>query len=420
MLSPYDLDLARRDPALPGLATLLDPDAFVAALAGAAPARPIDDAQISYVKYKPGTNCLVGYRLRIDGALVDGYARAGRLPIGDNPRRSGWLALPDQQIDVALFPEDRRLGGLRRLDDDRGRRRLLRALLPDRAEWHAATLHRLVYKPERRFVARLDVAGTPRAVLKFHTASGYSAALRACTIETRAPLHMARVLGHDERSAALAYAWLDGRLLLDALTDSRLDRSALERVGAALASLHAQPPGALPRWTIDHDVHALLAAADAVAHVSPLLADRAFRLARQIAADLARMPAGSALIHGDFYAKQVLLNGDAVALIDFDEAARGDPAIDLGNFVAHLERDVLRGVLTPQRRDEARDALLDGYVTHRRSLPDSINLRVAASLLLLTPHPFRHREADWPEQTEALLDRAALLAAQSRREVAHG
>src|SRR5919201_2297370 len=63
MLSPADADLVRRDPALPGLALLLDPGAFAAALRRAAPRLGAEETRITYVRYKPGTSCLVGYRL---------------------------------------------------------------------------------------------------------------------------------------------------------------------------------------------------------------------------------------------------------------------------------------------------------------------------------------------------------------------
>ncbi len=41
-------------------------------------------------------------------------------------------------------------------------------------------------------------------------------------------------------------------------------------------------------------------------------------------------------LHRDFYPAQVLLGHGAPALIDLDDAAMGDPALDAGNFLAHL------------------------------------------------------------------------------------
>jgi len=43
------------------------------------------------------------------------------------------------------------------------------------------------------------------------------------------------------------------------------------------------------------------------------------------------------VIHGDFHAGQILLDGGGDAwLLDFDDMAVGDPAADIGNFCAHL------------------------------------------------------------------------------------
>src|SRR2546425_987977 len=63
MLSLPDADLVRRDPALPGLGTVLDPARFVAALRAARPELEIEAVQVGYVHYKPGRECIVGYRL---------------------------------------------------------------------------------------------------------------------------------------------------------------------------------------------------------------------------------------------------------------------------------------------------------------------------------------------------------------------
>ncbi len=49
-----------------------------------------------------------------------------------------------------------------------------------------------------------------------------------------------------------------------------------------------------------------------------------------------------ALIHRDFYQDQFLIAGDRIFLVDLDLLCQGDPAIDLGNFMAHLAEHGLR------------------------------------------------------------------------------
>ena len=47
-------------------------------------------------------------------------------------------------------------------------------------------------------------------------------------------------------------------------------------------------------------------------------------------------------IHRDFYADHVLVEGARLWLLDFDLYCRGDPALDIGNFIAHLTEQSLR------------------------------------------------------------------------------
>lgn len=47
-------------------------------------------------------------------------------------------------------------------------------------------------------------------------------------------------------------------------------------------------------------------------------------------------------IHRDFYADQVIVGEDRIHLIDFDLYCKGDPALDIGNFLGHLTEQSLR------------------------------------------------------------------------------
>ena len=65
MLASEDASLARRDSSIPGLSTLLDPDAFLAALRTLLPEVDLRGASSRYVRYKPNTNCLSAYQLDV-------------------------------------------------------------------------------------------------------------------------------------------------------------------------------------------------------------------------------------------------------------------------------------------------------------------------------------------------------------------
>lgn len=423
--SEADADLVRRDPAIPGLATVLNPDAFVAALRPFVPEADLSTAQITYVKYKPGTNCLVGYRLALEGTTVEAYAKAyrpefqaklqkvrGQSSVG-GPLGPGRLVLDQQAIVVSIFPNDSKLKVLPQLADQAARVQLFRELLPDQPDlWHG-TVQSIRYKPERRFVAQWMANGRVQAALKVYAETGYHKPLvNANTFESRGALRVAQLCGSSDRRRILAFEWLPGRLLSEQIYQAESAVPDLSIVGAALAEVHAQSGARLELLTRESEAAVLFSVADGIAFLSPSLSQRVHDVARRLATQVAAQPPLYRPIHGDFYARQVLVDSDTVGILDLDEARLGDPAADLGNFIAHLESDALRGRLAAQRVEPLRDSLLEGY---RALDPARVNLHAAIGLFRLLPHPFRQREADWLARTEAILERIeAILHTPSR------
>ena len=73
--------------------------------------------------------------------------------------------------------------------------------------------------------------------------------------------------------------------------------------------------------------------------------------------------------------------------------------ITLGLIQTHAEPD-------PAVNLARTSALIEEYcVATRCNLPARFDLYVAAGLLRLAPHAFRDREPDWPERTQAILER---------------
>src|SRR5437867_3242081 len=438
MLSSPDADLVRRDPALPGLGTVLDPARFVAALGAARPELGIEAVQVGYVHYKPGRECIVGYRLprserapepsdpRALRGTLDLYAvaqrrerwerehaAAGQAP-GDGHRR---VSLAGEAVTVALFPDDARLGTLGHLFEADARTRLLRDLLPGRPDLRAGPVGTLAYKPQRRYVGRLLGPDGP-LVLKVCAAKDYAATVAtAGALRSRGPLRIPRVLGCSDEHRVLAFEWLAGDRLSDLVvqrgrTGGEPPRDAAALVGTALAALHAQPADGLPRLARAEEARQLCARAEELAHTFPPLAERAAVLARRLATRLRDAPTAEHAIHGDFYAKQVLLDGRRVGIIDLDQAARGDPACDLGRFTAHLERASLPDGRPALHVADLTRAFLEGYhpAAAGRPAPERVDLYVAIGLFLMLRDPFRYHEPGWPEQTAAILARAEAIS----------
>jgi hypothetical protein len=68
-------------------------------------------------------------------------------------------------------------------------------------------------------------------------------------------------------------------------------------------------------------------------------------------------------IHRDFYSSQVILDGSRFYLIDFDLYCMGDPALDVGNFLGHMDEQALRESGSPVAVAEQERALLERFAS---------------------------------------------------------
>lgn len=67
-------------------------------------------------------------------------------------------------------------------------------------------------------------------------------------------------------------------------------------------------------------------------------------------------------IHRDFYADQVIVDGERLYLIDFDLYCLGSPALDIGNFLGHVTEQSLRTLGSPAALVDVERELEERYV----------------------------------------------------------
>ena len=424
MLTPEEADLVSRDPAIPGLKTVLDPLAFLEALGRVAPERDLRLAQIQYVKYKPGTFCRVAYSVDVAGVPCELEARACRPEDLTSRRRkktldaavpgllgSGSLELGEASVLVTVFPNDSSLPQVPLLSDAEDRCRLVRDVLPDRPEFWEGDMRCLRYWPGRRYSAELRAPDGGRALLKAYTRKGYRRALHNTDVfRGDERLSIARRLGCSDEHRLIAFEWLPGRMLCDLLHEPGMDRDALVATGTALSTLHAQPAGGLERWTRDDEATYVNGLALEIGFLCPPLVQRAEALARRIGAWFTEAPPVQQALHSDLSDTQVLIEGRSVAIVDLDSARSGDPADDLGALLAQVESYVLRGKRTANQAIAIREALLQGYARGPAPpLTARIEPYLAAGLLRRARFAFRSRRPDWREITDASLARAEAI-----------
>ena len=326
--------------------------------------------------------------LKTSGALIVSFSAASVA----GPFGPGRELFADQALTMACFPNDRSLKRLGSIFDEQARVTHLATLgLPPDAK-----IEPLRYRPERRFVGRVDWQGKAVAVLKLHAPDAYQRAIGNASVAVSGEaLVVPRLLGAAERHGAVACEWLEGR-------PAHIDPSTARRIGAALAELHSQTIVDLAPLTPADQQASARAIAEDIAALLPALAERALALSHRIAA-LLHADAPAVPLHGDCHIDQVLDLGERIALVDFDEAALGPAAWDLGNLLAHLQLDAI----APSDLASFREALIDGYRLGGGLLRDTdLAAQTALALLRLALRPFRDQQVDWPAAIAAILDTA--------------
>ncbi len=416
MLSRADAIVVERDGRLPGLRTLLDAEAFGEALRRLAPGAEVGAARARYVRYKPRTSCLVAYEVEVGGEPVGVYARchAGdQLAKVSNSRvrlevcgalGQGLLTDPRAGIAVFVHPNDYEIRSLRKLFEGERTPRRLRRILPAHPHLHDSTPVTMRYKPERRYVGKLEGEGGPAAVLRLYPPAQFAEMReKSWAFRAESGLHVARVVGDSERYSALAHEWVDGLPLVEALAGD--GEAVLGRLAGALAAMHRQRPRLGTMHSASDFCRGTAGACEAVAALDEDLGRRAVEQYEAVHGLVTARAWRSQAVHGDFTADQVIVLGDRVTIVDFDRAGYGDPAMDLGAFAAGLISLALTGRMEMSRAIQLGDGLASAY-GRASGFSDAQGLRActAGALLMTAPEPFRYRLEGWPEATASLLD----------------
>ncbi len=176
---------------------------------------------------------------------------------------------------------------------------------------------------------------------------------------------------------------------------------ACKATGAVLAQIHSHRGQEGTRNT-HSETETLRRQVALVSEIFPGLASR-FREALESWEQKTALAGNTVtLIHGDFYDKQVLYSPEGVTVLDCDTLSFGDPALDVGNFCAHL---TLRALQHPEDQAHlrlARGAFEEGYSAGRHESMEPRRFWEAATLLRLAAlYALRPR---WRRITPALLE----------------
>ncbi len=414
------------DPALPRLAAAFDADVLADAVAGALAAGGTATGRFrpTWVRYKPGASCIVRGTFDAPGgdwATVAIYAGDRAAWVGRPGGRLSRLArradaLHGPAVRAAVLPQ---LGALvQRAPLDRKLPWLVAATRPGAwagvlGDGQAAdddTVEWIRHVPERKAVLRL---ARPDVFIKLNARRSPSALARWHRVLAAHGLPVGRMLGFDDAQGWTAVAALPGRTLRALRDDGDGDLEAWAAAAtAAVQRLHALPAACraasgLARRTAASEAATVVGAA---AYLDGLRAGGfgAGRLAEAVAAGLAEAPWRWRVLHGDWHDQQVLVGPAGVQLVDFDDAALGEPALDLGTFVAHVAAGDAVAPFAPRtpRHPAApgvRDAVQRAVAARDATAAGALALHEAAALLRLAVHPFRRLDPAWPDAVAAVL-----------------
>jgi aminoglycoside phosphotransferase (APT) family kinase protein len=111
----------------------------------------------------------------------------------------------------------------------------------------------------------------------------------------------------------------------------------VEVAAAALARLHTLRFDARQVRTLASELASLRSRIALLALAAPALARRMEQIRAEIACRCSRvLLRETCFIHGKYEPCRILVRGDRVALVDMDASSVGDPAVDVGNFMAQL------------------------------------------------------------------------------------
>ena len=390
-MSSHPVALAQ-DPAVPQRDQLMDLDAIARRLTmriGRNGPVSIGSCGLGCISYRAGKRLRVVYRLEIDGRDLllaastfrsssrgeRAYRKAKEKACSTGPFRP---IVYDAGLETVfwVFPNDRRIRNLSAVADAHDDvTRLVNG------SWARSRL--VDYYPEASAVMGcLDDSGRVVAYAKVNAGDEGERTHRIQEALARlacgSRLRIARPLAYSRRYRTLVVEPIVGESIRR-LTGPRL-LAGLHAYGAALATLHSMPPVGGGRGVRDA-LGRLQRKADGLRMVRPDVDDAVSELLDELGARWEEGGAEPVLVHGDTNENNAILQGDRIALIDFDRASIGAAGSDIGNFLGLLRYFRLLGFISPRSERTRAAAFVDGY-SSVSPLPLRESLRVNESAAL--------------------------------------
>jgi hypothetical protein len=319
------------------------------------------------------------------GECMDGYASSQDM-----------IVLPQLRLLVPVFPFDRKLKIMRQLVNKELAADMLRSLVGDTDQLHSAIIEvteLLGYRPERRAVFRIQLRNQGRTrymIVKLARPEKSAVIFSRLRQLEEAGFHSQTPDGITVPHPTVHLQ--GGVVCMEEVSDPSLHRlfestgfaSGCANAAHALSKLHSSLIQDLPVHTVEEEKELLRGLVARLMEIYPQIAEQLkthlFLVEHHAPeqSDKANVP-----IHRDFYDKQVLVGLERTTLLDVDTISLGDPALDVGNFLAHLYLRANQAPSLASRAIAGHQAFTDAYHTDDKSLWHRAEWWEAAALLRL-------------------------------------
>jgi Ser/Thr protein kinase RdoA (MazF antagonist) len=395
------------------------------------------------VRYKPGRECRVHYGLRIsDGERSEDIVATATFRPGDESAEVAQLRdassgagphvfVPEYSCLVEFFPADFRLPGLALAADPARLTEYLRTSGGGHLGTARVTSVRTIcYRPGFSCVFGYSMESEtpgPREVIgKLHKKSDVASGLRT-KLEVLSPqaaeagLTIPRLLHWSEQDHLVLMERVPGtnmdRLLFNAPSQDEA-LATIDLAAEALARFHGLHLDAPVSRTFESEYRRVRRRLRRTGGIAGGLARRAREVL--LSHDLSDMTTPEdelGVIHSDFKPDQLLIDDGRTSLIDLDGVCRGDPAIDVGNFMAALRKQaVVNGYADfPALADAFYQAYFarrpsDAIAKRARAFQGVALVRMTLAKFERTPRSYARQGNEWPWL--AVLDEAKRCLAE--------
>lgn len=334
------------------------------------------------------------------------------------------LFLDDIGLVVPLFPYDPGLPALdllTRIEEGSPVSEKLGGIL--RREARITGFEILGYRLEKRSVLRYTLRerdGSPdsiKIVIKAYRRSGFSRSLKVIKNledkgfngDSAGGFTIPGLLGTDDKLGVIYMENAPG-ISLHSLFEKDIFTKACSAAGGILRKLHRLDVDDLNNHTKLDELGNLRRLLELIYSMYPEFKESFDREYKKLANSAGDDFPGNVFAHRDFFEKQILFSDDRTTVLDCDNAAAADPALDAGNFVAHL---ALRKLQHPHCSRNIRKGM-DEFMTSYGNSEEPFTKRVfwwirASRLRLAALYSLRPR---WRDSVRDLLIQPITLLGQ--------